>query len=87
MELDGFHKNLRKRTSPGIPCQKTHFSQIVDLITFLNNFNVLSVSSVKKDVGAVTLKFSVGNVTSSNAQKDIAKFEYRSVTSNVRGPV
>ena len=87
MELDGFHKNLRKRTSPGIPCQKTHFSQIVDLITFLNNFNVLSVSSVKKDVGAVMLDFFIGNVTSSNAQKDFAKFEYWSVTSNVRGPV
>ena len=85
--MDGFYKNLRKRRSPGIPCLKTHFSQIVDLITFFNNFNVLSVSSVKKDVVAVMLEFLMGNVTSSNAQKDIAKFEYRSVTSNVRGPV
>ena len=85
--MDGFHKNLRERRLPGIPCQKTHFSQIIDLITFLNNFNVLSVSSVKKDVRAVMLENFIRNVTSTNAQKDIAKFEYWSVTSNVRGPV
>ena len=85
--MDGFYKNLRKRRLPGIPCLKTHFSQIVDLITFFNNFNVLSVSSVKKDVGAVMLDFFIGNVTSSNAKKDFAKFEYWSVTSKVRGPV
>ena len=57
--------------------------QINDLISFLNNFNMLNVKSVKKDVGAGMLVVLIGNVTAPNARKDIAGLEYWSVASNV----